>query len=473
MDLKFIYQPEFHFRFFTFSEKPKEIAPCIHEYEYIPLVTLEEAVEPLVICIPQVKDMIKLVKEKCQQPKDNLSIDESASIMLYTMEWKPKEDSFYYILNRKLHLNDHNELIPWHFYLKLISTSLSKLPKLSSRIFYRAIHLDLENKYRLNKKIFWYEFLSCISSLKVFDKKEFDFVSTGIRTLFIIHSNHGRNISQHSFYKIEHEILLPPGQRFEIVSYYKSNNELHVIVLEEISCTDSIETLFSTLTKNVNSRSFDLLFRKRIKHYESYCEINLKNQNLTDIHMNIITEQAIKNKKCIWLSLQNNRITSEGLCIIADGLKENASLESLYLSQNLVTNIGVQYLTQILSNSYSNLTLLCLDHNCIEDEGVHCIADMLKKNRILTDLWLSYNDISDDGVQSLANVLQSDNETLIQLYLNENKLISDCSISFLVQMFEFNRILTTFWLQNCSLSQDGKVKLEQIVESRKNFDLYV
>ncbi|CAF3057565.1 unnamed protein product, partial [Rotaria sp. Silwood2] len=114
-----------------------------------------------------------------------------------------------------------------------------------------------------------------------------------------------------------------------------------------------------------------------------------------------------------------------------------------------------------------------LDHNFIEDKGVHCIADMLKKNRILTDLWLSYNDISDDGVQSLANVLQSDNETLIQLYLNENKLISDCSISFLVQMFEFNRTLTTFWLQNCSLSQDGKVKLEQIVESRKNFDLYV
>ncbi|CAF0862576.1 unnamed protein product [Rotaria sordida] len=480
MDLKLICQPKFHFRFFNFSGEPKAIAPSIHDYEHIPIVTLEEAVEPLVIFIPQIQDMVKLVKEKCQQPKDNLSIDESGSIMLYTMEWLPKEDAFHYIFNRKLHLNDPNELIPWYFYLKLISTSLSKLPKLSRRIFYRGINLDLKNEYFLNRKLFWYEFLSCLSSINAFDKKEFGFVHTDIRTLFIIHSNHAKNISQHSFYKIEHEILLLPGQRFQIVSY-KSRDELHVITLKEISYPDSIETSLSTVTRNENLKLFNLLFRKRIKYYENYCEINLRNQKLTDTHMNIITEQAIKNKKCIWLSLQNNQITSQGLCIVADSLKENDSLESLYLSQNFVTNVGVKYLTEILSNNYSNLTLLCLDHNGIKDEGVHYLADMLKENQTLTDLWLSYNDISDYGVQSLANVLRSDNETLMQLYLNGNKLISDYSSNFLVSMFESNRTLNTFWLQDCCLSQEGKIKMSSysydnsaMDQRRSNFtNLYV
>ncbi|CAF3540107.1 unnamed protein product [Rotaria sp. Silwood1] len=472
MDLKFIYQPEFHFRFLNFSGEPKEIASSIHDYEHISLVTLEEAIEPLVIFIPHVKYMIKLVKEKCQQPKDNLSIDESASIMLYTIEWIPKEDSFYYILNQKLYLNNHNELIPWLFYLKLLSTSLSKLPKLSNQIFYRGINLDLKNEYFLNKKFFWYEFLSCISSLKIFDKKEIGFIHTGIRTLFIIHSNHGKNISQHSFYQTNYEILLLPGHEFQIVSYYKSNNEFYIIILKEVSYLNSIKTISSIINNN-NIKLFNLLFRKRIKHYEKYCEINLKNQNLTDIHMNIITEQIIKNKKCIWLSLQNNQITSQGLYIIADSLKENESLESLYLSQNLLNNIGIQYLANILSNNYSNLTLLYLDHNYIEDEGVDYLAIMLKKNQILTDLCLSYNNISDYGVQLLANVLYSDNKTLIHLSLNGNKLISDCCINFLIPMFEINQTLNIFWLQDCSLSQEGKIKLEQIVKYKKYFDLYV
>jgi Leucine-rich repeat (LRR) protein len=50
--------------------------------------------------------------------------------------------------------------------------------------------------------------------------------------------------------------------------------------------------------------------------------------------MNIIAKEAIIKKQCTWLSLKNNNITSVGLSIIADGLDENESLESLYLSQN-------------------------------------------------------------------------------------------------------------------------------------------
>jgi hypothetical protein len=97
--------------------------------------------------------MVELVKQKCQQLNDDLTIDESASasIMLYTMEWIPKENSFYFILNQILPSEDSNELTPWHLYLKLIHTALFKLPISSRRIFYCEIKLDLINKYFLDK----------------------------------------------------------------------------------------------------------------------------------------------------------------------------------------------------------------------------------------------------------------------------------------------------------------------------------
>jgi hypothetical protein len=386
------------------------------------------------------------------------------------MEWIPKENSFYYIFNRKLHTDNQDELKLWYYYLKLISTSLSKLPRSSKRIIYRGIKLNFENQYSLDKIFLWYEYSSCTSSIEFFDKEKICFGDTDNRTLFIIHSENGIDISRHSFYKIKHEILLSPGQLFQVVSYRQSNNGLCIIILREIS----IQSIPTMIFNNNDQQSFDKLFRKKIKKYEKYSEINLNNQKLTDNHMDIIVKYAFRKKKCYWISLENNQITSLGLSIIAQGLKKNKSLESLYLSQNFLNDFGVEYLTKILLNiNYSNLTFLSLDHNCIKDEGAQYLANMLKINKILTDLWLSYNQIGNQGLQSLAEVLTFDNQTLIQLYLHGNTLINDSSISYLTHMLIRNRKLNTIGLENCNFTKKGKKRLEKMIKYRENFDLYV
>jgi Ran GTPase-activating protein (RanGAP) involved in mRNA processing and transport len=98
---------------------------------------------------------------------------------------------------------------------------------------------------------------------------------------------------------------------------------------------------------------------------------------------------------------------------------------------------------------------------------------MLKSNDILTDLWLSYNEIGNAGVQSLADVLLSKNETLTQLYLNGNTSINNLIIDDLVLMLKLNRRLNTLWLQDCNLTKEGKEILENSIESREDFDLYI
>ncbi|CAF1208538.1 unnamed protein product [Adineta steineri] len=439
----------------------------MNNYEQISIITLEDAVKPLVLYVPEVNDMVQLVKQKCQQPKENLSIDESASIMLYTMEWKTKQDSFRYICNQKLKSNNSDELYPWHLYLKLICISLSKLPTLSYQIFYCEVQMDLSNEYSLDTKFVSDGFLSCQLSIEAVDR-------TNITTLFIILSNQGKNISQHTYDITENEILLPDGQQFQVISNRTSQDGRHIIILRELPFDDSDELFSQSEIESITNRSFDLLFEQQlIKKYKHYSEINLRNQILMDDDIKTIVEEGIKNNQCTWLTLQNSYITSNGLFILADGLKMNKSLEALYLSRNLVDDIGVKLLTDIALCKYTSLTMLALDHNQIGNEGAQYLANMLKTNETLTDLWLSYNKIGDQGVQYFADVLASKNRTLMQLYLNGNKSITGLNTDSLVYALKLNATLNTLWLQDCNLSEESKQNLENSVEHKHDFYLNV
>jgi hypothetical protein len=87
--------------------------------------------------------MVWTVKQNCEKPEDDLTPDESGSIMLYTLEWEPPELSFYRILNRTLRSENRQELRPWFLYLRLIIYALVKLPCLSSRTIYRGVQMDM------------------------------------------------------------------------------------------------------------------------------------------------------------------------------------------------------------------------------------------------------------------------------------------------------------------------------------------
>ncbi|CAF1201846.1 unnamed protein product [Adineta steineri] len=86
-------------RFFDIAGEPYRMLLPIQGYEKKPLVSLEDAVEPLVQFVPDIKRMAYVAKMKCDNPPaDHLSKDESASIILYSMEWEPQEDSMVSLL---------------------------------------------------------------------------------------------------------------------------------------------------------------------------------------------------------------------------------------------------------------------------------------------------------------------------------------------------------------------------------------
>ena len=208
---------EHRWRFSDLAEEPRRMLPPIQGYENKPLVSLEEAVEPLVAHVPDVQQYASVAKGKCETPPaDGLSIDESASIRLYTMEWKPREQSLYFILNKILRSENRDLLKDWFLYLKLIITALLKIPS-TPRLLYRGIKRDLSREYPEGRNNIWWAFSSCTTSLSVLENGPF-LGKTGTRTLFKIDCYSGKEIRKHSAFPKEDEVLFIAASHFRIVS---------------------------------------------------------------------------------------------------------------------------------------------------------------------------------------------------------------------------------------------------------------
>ncbi|CAF1276825.1 unnamed protein product [Rotaria sp. Silwood1] len=223
----------------------------IEHYDAVKVVPLETAVEPLVSLVPDIKEMVFKAKQKCDQPKDGLTIDESASIMLYSLEWEPREKSLYVMLNSTLRAEDREKIKPWELYIKLFVSSLEKLPSIS-RTIYRGVKMDLSAQYPQGKTFVWYAFSSCTNSVQVLQSEQF-LGKTGTRTLFNIDCESGKNIQNHSFFPNEDEILLIAARKLQVVSCLDSGNGLTIIQLKEVGADDPL--LGSARTDSTSSEA--------------------------------------------------------------------------------------------------------------------------------------------------------------------------------------------------------------------------
>ncbi|CAF0763362.1 unnamed protein product [Adineta steineri] len=234
MAAKFTDEPQHILRFSDFTLQPSRMLPPILGYEKEPLVSLEEATDPLISIVPEVERMVWTVKQRNFDGEHGLTDDEAAAITLYTMEWEPTDNSLYVILNKTLQAANRKLLKPWFLYLRLIMTSLAKLPSDSNRLtVYRGVKLDLSAQYPKGNTVTWWGFSSCTASVDVLSNEQF-LGQSGTRTLFNIDCSSAKTIKEYSFFPAEEEVLLPPARQFQVIACLNSGNGLHIIQLKEI-----------------------------------------------------------------------------------------------------------------------------------------------------------------------------------------------------------------------------------------------
>lgn len=253
-------------RYSDLTEEPLVTLPAISGYEQVSLVNFDEAIEPLLSIVPDLQQMIEMINERSVETKDGLTRSESASIMLYSMQWQPKEQSFNLYLNRTLRDDNRERLTPWFSYLKLFSKALSKLPSTHSYV-YRAVPKDLSQDYSLGRTFLWWGFSLCTQSIELVEKEQ-NFNQIDQRTRLKIESKSAKDIHQHSFHHVDGELLLPAAQCYKVVSNLDSGDGLHIIQLKEID-----PYIIAPLMNKERTTSFSLSLDQR------RTSINLSMQN--------------------------------------------------------------------------------------------------------------------------------------------------------------------------------------------------
>ena len=481
------------------TAEPQSTSTPTEEFTAASIMPLEEAIEPLVKIVQDIQRRAKSAKRHCKHPLDGLTPDESASIVLYTAEWEPYDNSLYYILNNTLRTRDTEQLKPWFPYLKLMTTALRRLPPIGNRTVYRGVRLDLSHLYPQGKTFVWWGFSSCTTSMNILEEEHF-FGKHQARTLFAIESFSGRDIHQHSSIETENEVLLLAATQFTVVACLDQGPDLHIIQLKEVaplhplfeafpddhaqaaapqknkqqskfSFARKISLLSTKMSSEEHGAYENTKLTKLIDKHEAHSLINLERQSLTDQDIPMVIQQAMVEKQCTMLRLSNNEIKSHGVSLLADALHNNTTLMGLYIFGNKVTDQGVISLTRVLSMKDSTLKALSLGGNDITDEGAGHLANMLRTNTTLIDLCLPCNHISDHGVQLLANALIHDNKSLKRLSLDLNKLVSDSSIDTLVDVINQNQSLAAVSVVDCKLSNAGKTRLRDAAKLQKNLKL--
>ena len=467
MDATYKLSREHPFRFFHPLKPSPNHLPLIDDYQRITLVPLDEALQPLSDFIPYLKSMVASVQKKqSSMAVDPLSIDESASIMLYTLEWTPAENSFYYVMNEALQSSDHYCLTPWFPYLKLLHIALTKLPPMSIRILYRAMRGVVDESYEVGERFNWDGYVSCTLGMECLGRDELNFAEKDARMLFIIHTNQGKDVTPYSLYRATNEIILPPDQHYQVVSCRQSKKGLRVVIIKEMSLVVSLPALEAQFQQR---NSFENVLRKLVKKCKLDSEVDLRGFGLTDGHMEAIARVVLVEHQCSWLSLRDNQITSQGLSNLVDCLETNVAVESLHLSNNLLNDVQIEHWAERLFKRCPQLAVLRLDGNSIGNEGAEVLAKLLRNDASLTDLWLSNNTIGDRGMQALARTLRADNQTLLGLYLDGNPLITSDSAYCLKLILLCNESLEIIDLRKCSLSSATNALLKQISERKQNF----
>lgn len=217
-------------RFLDASEEPNQILLPICGYAKEPVLSLEEATQPIHELVADLDIMVDTAKRNSKKPADGLSCDESAAIHLYTMQSEEPNVSLYTMLNSLLRSERRQPLKPWFRYLKLILTALFKLPSLKTTVW-RGVRGNLSDQYDDDEQV-WWGFSSCTESMTVLEQ----FIGqSGVRTIFNIECSNGKSIRPHSFYKTENEILLLPGTYLRVVSKWSPAKDLYMIHLREMA----------------------------------------------------------------------------------------------------------------------------------------------------------------------------------------------------------------------------------------------
>ncbi|CAF2530906.1 unnamed protein product [Rotaria sp. Silwood2] len=460
-------------RLLDVAEEPKKMFLPIEGYEKMPLLTLEEAIKPLTEIVSNIAEKVYAAKYNSENLKSELTLDQLAAIMLYTMGSSSDEKPLYAALNSTLRSDKpdrSNQLKPWFLYLKLFISALSNIPSYRG-IIYRGVKLDLNEFYTMDKEFVWWGFSSCTKSLAVL-QTEIYLGGGGIGTIFIIECFTGKEIHQYSYYSTEDEVLLAAARQFIVVSRLNPAPHLWIIQIKEIEppfpflkTDSSISSTFETsvvndtnssstmnvysqcsnaisnlLTSNVETTTDDLSYNVKLdKDTMTYCDFEeissypkpiepiIEKTDITEFKENdshSSTLPSLMNSKVLGMPTENQQAE--------ESIASSHSTGYYSMSNSIECHTAIPF---ELDADVTQTKSIRFQHKLITVESAKIIAEHMLKIVSLEIVYFTNNDLKDEGLSYILEAIT--NRSLLNLFIIDNN-ITDMSAILIAKLLTKN-----------------------------------
>ena len=164
------------------------------------------------------------------------------------------------------------------------------------------------------------------------------------------------------------------------------------------------------------------------------------------------------------VKLFNCNIADEGLVYIITALSMHPNMRGLDLDGNQLNKIGCMALTTLLQNSATKLQVLDISRNNIDDEGIETLVSVLSKCTELKELYIDNSpSITIRGWKILASTLKAPASNLEILSINRNN-VDDQVLTFMVDSLANNNTLVgLFFLDGNQVTAKGWEALSKLL----------
>ncbi|KAJ3270969.1 Cu-binding protein [Terramyces sp. JEL0728] len=132
----------------------------------------------------------------------------------------------------------------------------------------------------------------------------------------------------------------------------------------------------------------------------------------------IISVAELVRKKVVELDMSRNNLGNEGLKILVDAIVSNENFHTLDITENPFDEDGFQHISKLLKGSL--LRRLILDSNHISRKAMEYLADGMKTNKALYSLYMEGCEYNLEDMQVLLESLYN-HKYLFGLYVNMKK----------------------------------------------------
>lgn len=191
--------------------------------------------------------------------------------------------------------------------------------------------------------------------------------------------------------------------------------------------------------------------------------------NLIDAHSLSIPDQSLAPfsralRSSVFLRclrLENSSLSGRPIALLTAGMRQNNSIQELYLADNRLSPEDGAHLRVLISLS-NTLLLLDLRNNNLQDIGLSHLCEGLKTAKChLETLVLWNNKISTRSISALAEALVR-NSKLQTLNLGQNA-IQETGASILKQGLQNNTSVTRLGLVGCRLTEQGTIAVAEFL----------